>query len=153
MAGPCETVTLGAHRFRFDGVRPADGPNYQAARGTVVVTRGERTIATLHPERRLYIVSGMPMTETAIDRGFTRDLYVSLGEPVSDTAWSVRVYFKPFVGWIWGGALLMALGGLLAVADRRYRVRRASASTAVPPAAAPPTPPAEPVLVGKAAAR
>jgi cytochrome c-type biogenesis protein CcmF len=65
----------------------------------------------------------MPMTEAAIDAGFTRDVYVSLGEPLEGKAWAVRVYFKPFVDWIWGGCLLMALGGLFAMSDRRYRLR------------------------------
>ena len=78
------------------------------------------------------------MTETAIDRGFTRDLYLSLGEPLGGGAWSVRVYYKPLVGWIWGGAVLMALGGLLAVLDRRYRVRRRVAAGS--PVAAPGSP-------------
>jgi cytochrome c-type biogenesis protein CcmF len=125
---------------RFDGVQEKLGPNYTAARGTLLLTRGDRTLAILHPERRIYTVSRMPMTETAIDRGFTRDLYVSLGEPLSATAWSVRVYYKPLVGWIWGGCALMALGGLLAVLDRRYRAQRrapAPAETARPDAPQP----------------
>ena len=84
-------------------------------------------MAVLSPERRIYRVSRMAMSEVAIDRGITRDLYVALGEPVSATAWSVRVHHKPFVNWIWGGCVLMALGGLLAVLDRRYRVRRTQA--------------------------
>jgi cytochrome c-type biogenesis protein CcmF len=82
---------------------------------------------TLYPEKRTYFSSAMPMTETAIDSGFTRDVYVSLGEPLDGQAWSVRVYFKPFIEWIWGGCLLMAFGGLLAISDRRYRLRVKSA--------------------------
>ncbi len=120
---PGESTEIAGMRVRFDGVHERRGPNYVAARGTLQLTRGDRSVATLHPERRNYIVTGMPMTETAIDRGFTRDLYVSLGEPLSGTAWSVRVYYKPLVGWIWGGCVLMALGGLLAVLDRRYRAK------------------------------
>jgi cytochrome c-type biogenesis protein CcmF len=81
----------------------------------------------MHPEKRVYTVQTMPMTEAAIDTGLTRDLYVSLGEPLDDGAWSVRIYYKPFVDWIWGGCLLMALGGLLAVSDRRYRLAPARA--------------------------
>jgi cytochrome c-type biogenesis protein CcmF len=77
----------------------------------------------LYPERRIYTVSRMPMTEVAIDRGVRRDLYVALGEPVSATDWSIRLHHKPMVNWIWGGCVLMALGGLLAVLDRRYRAR------------------------------
>ena len=118
-----ESTEIAGVRVRFDGVTEVRGPNYVAARGTLVATQDGRVIATLHPERRNYVVSRMPMTETAIDRGFTRDLYVSLGEALDGGAWSVRVYYKPLVGWIWGGCVLMALGGLLAAFDRRYRAR------------------------------
>jgi cytochrome c-type biogenesis protein CcmF len=117
-----DTVTVGGYAFRFKGVAERPGPNYSALRGTVTVTRAGRYLNTLHPEKRFYPASGQTMTEAAIDYGLTRHLYVSLGEPLPDGAWSVRVYHKPFVGWIWGGCLLMALGGLLAIADRRYRV-------------------------------
>ena len=87
-------------------------------------------IATLHPEKRTYPSTGMAMTEAAIDTGFTRDLYVALGEPLENGAWSVRVYHKPFVDWIWGGCVLMGIGGLLAIADRRYRLHQRKALTA-----------------------
>ena len=87
----------------------------------------------LYPEKRIYRVQNQPMTEAAIDTGFTRDLYVSLGEAVSDTAWVVRVHHKPFVDWIWGGCLLMALGGFVAIADRRYRVKAQKAQAAAAP--------------------
>ena len=98
----------------------------------VEVTRDGKPVTTMHPEKRIYRVQQNPMTEAAIDTGFTRDLYVSLGEPDGNTAWIVRVYYKPFVDWIWGGCVLMALGGLLAASDRRYRVtqrERAQAET------------------------
>jgi cytochrome c-type biogenesis protein CcmF len=89
----------------------------------------------MYPEKRTYLSSAMPMTEAAIDAGFTRDVYVSLGEPLEGQAWAVRVYYKPFVDWIWGGCLLMALGGLCAVSDRRYRLRaQAAAPATVTPA-------------------
>jgi cytochrome c-type biogenesis protein CcmF len=119
-----DTVEAGGYRFRLDGLKQAQGPNYQATRGTISVTRGERPITTLYPEKRFYSVQQMAMTEAAIDTGLTRDLYVSLGEPLPGGAWVVRVYHKPFVDWIWGGAFLMALGGVLAVTDRRYRLAR-----------------------------
>jgi cytochrome c-type biogenesis protein CcmF len=127
-----DTVTVGAHTFRFDGVRDVVGPNYRGARGDVTVSRDGRVIETLHPEKRIYNAQQMPMTEAAIDTGLFGDIYVSLGEPVEGGAWSVRVYSKPFVTWIWGGCFLMALGGALAISDRRYRVtvRRESAGTA-----------------------
>ena len=117
-----DTVEMGGYTFRFDGVTTAKGPNYNANRGTVTVLKDGEVDTVLYPEKRVYTVQTMPMTEAAIDTGLTRDLYVSLGEPVSGGAWSVRVYYKPFVDWIWGGAFIMALGGLLAITDRRYRL-------------------------------
>ncbi len=117
-----DTMTVAGYTFRFEGARNIKGPNYRAARGTVRVTRGDREIAVLRPEKRAYNVTNMPMTEAAIQSGLLGDLYVSLGEPVDDGAWSVRVYYKPFITWIWGGCAIMALGGLLALADRRYRM-------------------------------
>jgi cytochrome c-type biogenesis protein CcmF len=123
------------------------GPNYVAARGVFEVQpEGGGRSFTMRPEKRLYKVQNMPMTEAAIDTGFTRDLYVSLGEALDDKAWTVRVYHKPFVDWIWGGSLLMALGGLLAVADRRYRVAVKSVDLPAPtPARADAVPPSGPV--------
>ena len=117
-----DTVAIGGYVFTFTGVAPHTGPNYQAFRGTVDITRDGKPVTVLHPEKRTYNASSMPMTEAAIDTGFTRDLYVSLGEQLQDGAWAVRVYHKPFVDWIWGGCVLMALGGLLALSDRRYRI-------------------------------
>jgi len=105
-------------------VREVQGPNYQAWRGTVEVTQGDRAVATMHPEKRIYRVQTNPMTEAAIHSRLTRDLYVSLGQPDDKGAWVVRVYYKPFVAWIWGGCVFMALGGLLAASDRRYRLAR-----------------------------
>ena len=118
-----DTVSAGSYVFRFDGVRDLQGPNYTGAEGIVDVSRNGKSIEVLHPQKRLYTVQQMPMTEAAIDSGVFGDLYVSLGEPVGDGAWAVRVYRKPFVTWIWGGCVLMALGGFVALSDRRYRVR------------------------------
>ena len=128
---PGESVTLGGYSFRFDGVREVSGPNYRASRGAVQVTRDGAPVVSLTPEKRVYFVQQNPMTEAAIDYGAARHLYVSLGESVGgDGAWTVRIHIKPFVGWIWGGCLMMALGGLLALSDRRYRAatRRAPAT-------------------------
>ena len=124
---PGDTVAAGGYQFRLDRLEQVQGPNYDATRGVISVTRNERPVATLHPEKRFFTVQQMPMTEAAIDTGLTRDLYVSLGEPLKDGAWVVRVYYKPFVSWIWGGAFLMALGGIIAVTDRRYRLERRDA--------------------------
>jgi cytochrome c-type biogenesis protein CcmF len=118
-----DTVDLGDYRFRFDGTTEVEGPNYRAVRGTVTLSRGEQIIDTLHPEKRRYGSRDMPMTEAAIDTGVFGDRYVSLGEPVDNGAWSVRVYHKPFVTWIWFGCVMMAIGGGLALLDRRYRYR------------------------------
>jgi cytochrome c-type biogenesis protein CcmF len=115
-----DTVNAGGYSFRFNGVTRVVGPNYEAARAEVEVSRNGNVINKMYPEKRSYTASGSVMTETAIDSGLFRDLYISLGEPVSGGAWSVRVYYKPFVSWIWGGAVLMAMGGALALSDRRY---------------------------------
>ncbi|MFZ5556726.1 MAG: heme lyase CcmF/NrfE family subunit [Pseudomonadota bacterium] len=117
-----DTVTVADYTFRFDGVVDRPGPNYDAVRGTVTVTRNGKPYDVLHPEKRLYHASGQTMTEAGINAGIFGDLYASLGEPIGPSAWSVRVYHKPFVDWIWIGCIVMALGGMLAVADRRYRV-------------------------------
>jgi cytochrome c-type biogenesis protein CcmF len=127
---PGDTVKVGGYDFRLIGVKMAPGPNYRASVGTVELSKDGKLLKTMHPEKRQYFSSQMPMTEAAIDAGFTRDVYVSLGEPLDKTgAWSVRVYYKPFVDWIWGGCLLMGLGGLVAMLDRRYRLRVRAPST------------------------
>ena len=119
-----DTATIGAWQFVFKGVTETPGPNYMATRGTIDVMKNGQFELTLLPEKRLYSATQMPMTEASINPGFTRDLYVSLGEPVGNGAWIVRVYVKPFVDWIWGGCLIMAVGGALALSDRRYRLAR-----------------------------
>jgi cytochrome c-type biogenesis protein CcmF len=120
-----EAIELSGYRFRLDDVAAVEGPNYRAARATITVTRDGRPVRVLHPEKRVYTVQEMPMTEAAIDTGPLRDLYVSLGDPVEGNAWLVRVHLKPFISWIWAGCVFMALGGFLAASDRRYRVSRA----------------------------
>ena len=119
-----ETATIGAYTFRFEGTQELKGPNYVAARGTFRVTKNSREVTHLYPEKRYYSVQNQAMTEAAIDSGLLRDLYVSLGEPLEAGAWSVRLYHKPCVDWIWGGCIIMALGGVLAISDRRYRLSR-----------------------------
>ncbi len=119
---PGDTVELAGYAFRLDEVNDVKGPNYVAARAQVTVTREGKPVTVMRPEKRLYAVQNMPMTEAAIDPGVTRDLYVSLGDAIDADHWLVKVQHKPFVDWIWGGCLIMALGGLLAASDRRYRV-------------------------------
>ena len=124
---PGQQVEIGGYNFRFEGVSQHRGPNYMAQRGAVSVSRNDKFMTTLNPEKRVYLVNTMPMTEAAIDGNLFRDLYVSLGEPLGspqDGAWLMRIYYKPFQRWIWLAALLMAFGGLLAATDRRYRQRQ-----------------------------
>ena len=134
-----ESVELGGYRFRFDGAQHQQGPNYTADRGTVSVFRGAAPVVVLHPEKRTYASGGQVMTEAALDPGFTRDLYVAMGEPLGNDAWALRVHVKPFVRWIWAGALLMMLGGFVTATDRRFarsEVRRAVDPTRDPAPAA-----------------
>ncbi len=124
-----DSTTVEGLVFTFRGVTDGTGPNYQAKRGHLEVSQNDRKLSDLYPEKRIYTVQRMPMTEAAIETHLTRDLYVSLGEPVGGGAWIVRVYVKPFIAWVWGGCLLMALGGVLAITDRRYRVRSRAGAT------------------------
>jgi len=122
---PGQSYTMNGYTFTFEGIQHTKGPNYTADQGTVVITRGGRTVATLHPQKRIYRVQRMPMTEAGIDAGLKRDLFVALGEPLGqDGSWSLRLYVKPYLRWIWLGAMIMAFGGLLAATDRRYRLAR-----------------------------
>lgn len=119
-----DTRTLGEYRFELVDVERITGPNYQADMGTIRIYKNDKELMTLHPEKRIYNVRKNIMTEAAIHSNLLRDLYVSLGEqrnPVTE-AWSVRLYYKPFILWIWLGGLFMVLGGLLAVTDKRYRL-------------------------------
>jgi cytochrome c-type biogenesis protein CcmF len=120
---PGDALDVSGFTFRFDGVEEVPGPNYTAVRGTISVSRGGESYLTMHPEKRTYHARGDVQTEADIDVGFFRDLFTALGDPRGDEAWVVRIHFKPFVFWIWLGALLMAGGGVLAVLDKRYRHR------------------------------
>jgi cytochrome c-type biogenesis protein CcmF len=135
-----DTVTAGGYTFRLNQVRRVAGPNYEAAQAEMQVSKDGQITKMMYPEKRNYTASGNVMTETAIDSGITRDLYISLGEPVANGAWSVRVYYKPFVSWIWGGAVLMALGGGLALSDRRYALAARKQREAVKQSAQQPVP-------------
>jgi len=115
-----DTVAAGGYEFRLDNLSRLRGPNYEAMRADVQVTRGGEFIAIMHPEKRAFTTAQNVTSETAIDRSIWRDLYLSLGDQLEGGGWTVRVYHKPLVNWIWGGALLMAIGGAFAVTDRRY---------------------------------
>ncbi|HXH02387.1 MAG TPA: heme lyase CcmF/NrfE family subunit [Candidatus Competibacteraceae bacterium] len=126
-----QSVQIGPYRFRLDALENADGPNYTATRARIEVRDGaDRIVRLMTPEKRLYTVQQMPMTEVALAPGLLRDLYVALGEPLDQRSWAVRIYYKPFVRWLWLGALLMAAGGLLALLDPRYRLARRRATVA-----------------------
>ncbi len=128
---PGESYEMAGYQFRFDGVRQKEGPNYTAYQGTIHISRDNQEVAVLKPEKRTYRVQTMPMTEAGIDAGIFRDLFVALGEPLGNGgAWSLRVQYKPFVRWLWLGAIIMGLGGLLAAFDRRYRHLRKTATGA-----------------------
>ncbi|MEO6625297.1 MAG: heme lyase CcmF/NrfE family subunit [Burkholderiaceae bacterium] len=150
-----DTARVAGYEMRLDKVEELRGPNYVASRATISVTRNGALVSTLTPDRRIYNVSRSPMTEVAIDRGWTRDVYIALGDPVSATAWSVRLHHKPFVNWIWIGCALMALGGVLAVLDRRYRqlALRQSPAGGPAPVVEPAPGTARPALARKARAR
>jgi len=121
---PGDTFQLGGYTYTFHGVTSTVGPNYKAHRGHLTVTRDGREVTEMWPEKRVYNVQTMPMTEAAIDAGLTRDLFVALGDSLGDKgAWALRISEKPFVRWIWLGCLIMAFGGLLSASDRRYRLQ------------------------------
>ena len=119
-----DTVQIADYDFTFTGVSDANGPNYMGGKAQIDISKDGKLEATLFAEKRFYTVSKMPMTEAAINWGFTRDLYVALGEKIEDNSWALRLYYKPFIRWIWIGGLFMALGGLLCMFDRRYRFSR-----------------------------
>jgi cytochrome c-type biogenesis protein CcmF len=127
---PGEVAHLAGYDFTFKGVEEIQGPNYTASRGQLLVTKNGAVRTTLSSEKRLYTVQNMPMTEAGISPAIIHDLYASLGEPLEDGAWSVRIYYKPMVEWIWFGCLMMGLGGLLALSDKRYRMRKRLAKEA-----------------------
>ena len=123
-----ETVHVSGYDVTFKGIKPVKGPNYTAEQGQLQVEKNGDFVALLKPERRTYLVQTMGMTEAGIDPGLFRDVYVALGDPLPDGAWAIRVHYKPFVRWIWLGAIFMSLGGLMAILDKRYRRRKAKQS-------------------------
>ena len=125
LLSPGESVDLGAYNFTLEGSSRIEGPNYVGEEAEITVMRDGDMVTDLHPERRIYVATGTPSTEMAIDAGFLRDLFVTLGEQKPDGAWSMTIYVKPFIRWIWLGAIFMAFGGTLAAGDKRYRRLRA----------------------------
>ena len=125
---PGDVAHLAGYDFTFDGVVDRKGPNYEASHGQIHVTKNGVLRTILEPEKRLYTVTNMPMTEAGISPHLIHDLYASLGEPLDGGAWSVRIYHKPMVEWVWFGCLMMAFGGFLALADKRYRLKKRAPS-------------------------
>ena len=119
--GVGDQATLGQYEFTFMGVQDVVGPNFTAVEGQVKVVKDSDFVAYLLPQKRTYTSRGQVMTEASIDPALSRDIYVAMGEPLSDGAWAMRLHIKPLIRWIWLGALMMALGGMLAVWDKRYR--------------------------------
>jgi len=121
---PGDSLHMGGYDFHFNGVKDVTGPNYHAQEGDISVTQNGQAYTQLKPQKRLYVVQRSPMTEAAIDPGLMRDLFVALGEPLGNGEWSVRMQYKPLIRWIWLGTLIMAFGGVLALSDKRYRLKR-----------------------------
>jgi cytochrome c-type biogenesis protein CcmF len=138
---PGQATQIAGYDYRFDGTRSVEGPNYSAIEGQITILKDGREVAVLHPQKRVYRSQpNNPMTEAGIDPSLTRDVFVALGEPRGDAGgWSLRLQYKPFVRWIWGGCLIMAIGGFLAASDRRYRVTARQAQAARASGVAPST--------------
>jgi len=117
-------ITDTNYEVAFKGIKHVEGPNYSAEQGQLEVYNNGEFVTLLKPERRAYLVQTMGMTEAGIDPGLFRDIYVALGDPLADNAWAIRVHYKPFVRWIWLGAIFMAIGGFLAILDKRYRRKK-----------------------------
>ena len=129
--GVGDSVNVGPYHFDWQGIREIQGANYRATQAEVKVSKDGELVSLLHPEKRIYVVQNRSMTEAAIDSGLFRDVYVAMGEPLDNNQWAVRVYYKPFVRWLWLGALMMAAGGVLAMSDRRYRIAARQATPVV----------------------
>ncbi len=130
---PGEIKQVGKYTFQFNGVTPATGPNYRADEGNFTITKNGKFIAELKPQKRHYSgEQSMPMTEAHINVGFWRDIFASMGEPLDNGAWSMRLSYRPLISWIWLGSIIMSIGGLLAVSDRRYRLKRKSRNKSKP---------------------
>jgi cytochrome c-type biogenesis protein CcmF len=127
-----DAVELGDYRYELTALHAVTGPNYRATRADVRISRGGKVVGSVHPEKRTYNVQRNVMTEAGIDWGLLRDHYVALGESLGEGAWAVRVQQKPFMRWVWLGSVLMAIGGTLAISDRRYRLARRRDTAVVP---------------------
>jgi len=130
-----ERWAIGAYELEMRGVTEGQGPNYLTTMAEIAIRRGDEVIAVVYPEKRFYPVAGAPTTEAGIDIGFWRDIYIVIGDEQDAGGWAVRSYVKPFANWIWGGAILMAIGGFVSLSDRRLRVAAGAARAPVAVAA------------------
>ncbi|NOY67131.1 MAG: heme lyase CcmF/NrfE family subunit [Gammaproteobacteria bacterium] len=121
---PGDSLDMAGYNFQFEGATEVNGPNYRAQQGSIVISQNNRKITTLKPQKRLYLVQRSPMTEAAIDASLSRDLFIAMGEPLGNGEWSIRIQYKPLIRWIWLGTIIMAIGGLLSISDKRYRYKR-----------------------------
>jgi len=121
---PNQSVQIADYNVLFTGVKEIQGPNYISDKGVFDVFKNGELVSHLEPEKRFYTVQRMTMTEAGIHTTLTRDLFIALGEPLDNGAWAVRLYYKPFVVWIWLGALIMSIGGVLSISDKRYRIKK-----------------------------
>lgn len=119
-----QEVKIADYNVKFTGVKELEGPNYISDKGIFDVYKNGQLVSHLEPEKRFYTVQRMSMTEAGIHTTFTRDLFVAMGEPLNDGAWAIRLYYKPFVVWIWGGSFIMCIGGVLSITDKRYRIKK-----------------------------
>jgi cytochrome c-type biogenesis protein CcmF len=119
-----DTVKIADYSIKFSGVKQISGPNYTADRGIFDVYKEGEFVNHLEPEKRFYPVQRTSMTEAGIHTTLTRDLFIALGEPLSNNGWAVRLYYKPFVVWIWGGSFIMSIGGIFSMSDKRYRIKK-----------------------------
>lgn len=126
-----DRVQIANYQFEWQGVREYKGANFDAIQAKIEVFKDNQPLEFLYPEKRLYVVQNRSMTEAAIDSGLFRDLYVAIGEPLDNNQWAVRVYYKPFVRWLWLGALVMAFGGMVAMSDRRYRLKKSNVNQSI----------------------
>jgi cytochrome c-type biogenesis protein CcmF len=127
--GPGDSTEVAGYVFKMNGFQEVQGPNFVAMQGQMEVTHDGKLVAVLRPQKRIYRVQQNPMTESGVHTNAWRDLYVSMGEQLPSGEWVVRLQYKPFITWIWGGCLLMMAGGVLAISDRRYRVRSGAAAS------------------------
>jgi cytochrome c-type biogenesis protein CcmF len=128
-----DSYEIAGYHFDFNALERVQGPNFIADEAHFIVSASEggEVLARLNPQKRRYLASGQVMTEAAIDAGVWRDIFIAMGEPLEDGSWAIRLHYKPFVRWIWGGAIMMAFGGFLTLTDRRYRMARSRSAAAI----------------------